>query len=110
MIVVVVAVVMWESPQRFPRAGGRVGKQFYRFPMLSTDRHFHGLLSCSTLFAPFQSASKAERFCSGLDDVGSILDPVQQRFAEPRIRKHCGPLGEGQVGCNDDRSEEHTSE
>jgi hypothetical protein len=22
---------------------GREGKQFHRFPMLSTDRHFHGL-------------------------------------------------------------------
>jgi len=43
MLVVVVAVVMWKSPQRFPRAVGRVGKQFHRFPMLSTDRHFHGL-------------------------------------------------------------------
>jgi len=43
MLVVFVAVVMWESPQRFPRVVGRVGKQFYRFPMLSTDRHFHGL-------------------------------------------------------------------
>jgi len=35
--------VMWESPQRFSRSGGRVGKQLHRFPMLSTDRHFHRL-------------------------------------------------------------------
>jgi hypothetical protein len=56
MIVVVVAVGMWESPQRFPRAGGRVGKQFYRFPMLSTDRHFHGLyVSPHNLFSVFCS-------------------------------------------------------
>src|SRR5450631_2364591 len=99
MPVVVVAVVMWESPQRFPRAGGRVGKQLYRFPMLSTDRHFHGLYfsqtTSSALFAPFQRASEAERFGSCLDDVGSVRDPVQQRLAEPRIRKHCRPLGEG---------------
>jgi hypothetical protein len=38
--------VMWESRQRFPRAGGRVGKRLYRFPMLSTARHFHGLWLC----------------------------------------------------------------
>jgi hypothetical protein len=43
MLVVVAAVVMWESPQRFPRAVVRVEKQFHRFSMLSTDRHFHGL-------------------------------------------------------------------
>ena len=77
MLVVVVAVVMWESPQRFPRAGGKVGKQFYRFPMLSTDRHFHGLRGCSTFFAPFQRPAEAEGFRSGFDDVGSIRDPVQ---------------------------------
>ena len=92
MLVVVEAVVMWESPQRFPRAVGRVGKQLYRFPMLSIDRHFHGLLSRSALFAPFQRASEAERFSSGFDDVGSIRDSIQQRFAEPRIRKHRCPL------------------
>ena len=107
MPVVVVAVVMWESPQRFPRAGERVGKQFYRFPMLSTDRHFHRLdpqrtisarwggtastgrhTSRSAFFAPFQRAPEAEGLGSGVDDVGSIRDPIQQRFAEPRIRKH----------------------
>jgi hypothetical protein len=44
MPVVVEAVGVWESPQRFPRAGGRVGKQLHRFPMLSTARHFHVLL------------------------------------------------------------------
>ena len=27
--------------KRFPRSVGRVGKQFYRFPMLSIDRRFH---------------------------------------------------------------------
>jgi hypothetical protein len=42
MSVVVVAVEVWESPQRFPRAGGRVEKQYHRFSMLSTARHFHG--------------------------------------------------------------------
>ena len=26
--------------ERFPRFVGRVGKQFYRFPMFSTNRHF----------------------------------------------------------------------
>jgi hypothetical protein len=26
--------------ERFPRFVGRVGKQFYRFPMLSINRHF----------------------------------------------------------------------
>ena len=32
MIVVVVAVVMWESPQGFPRGVGRVGGRLYGFP------------------------------------------------------------------------------
>ena len=95
------------------KAGGRVGKQFYRFPTLPTDRHFHGRgpqrtisarwggtastvhhTTSSALFAPFQRASEAERLCSGLDDVGPVRDPVQQRFAEPRIRKHGRPFGE----------------
>ena len=34
---VIVAVGMWESPERFPRAVGWVEKQFYRFSMHSTD-------------------------------------------------------------------------
>jgi hypothetical protein len=65
MPVAVEAVVMWESPQRFPRAVGRVGEQFYRFPMLSTDRHFHGLVFAraifeSAFFAPFQRSPETE--------------------------------------------------
>jgi hypothetical protein len=32
MIVVVVAVVMWESPQGFPRGVGRVESRLYGFP------------------------------------------------------------------------------
>jgi hypothetical protein len=32
MIVVVVAVVMWESPQGFPRCVGRVESRLYGFP------------------------------------------------------------------------------
>src|ERR1700761_1647738 len=32
MIVVAVAVVMWESPQGFPRGVGRVESRFYGFP------------------------------------------------------------------------------
>src|SRR5277367_2277975 len=32
MIVVAVAVVMWESPQGFPRGVGRVGSRLYGFP------------------------------------------------------------------------------
>jgi hypothetical protein len=64
MLVVVVAVVMWESPQRFPRAVGRVGKQFYRFPTLSTDRHFHRLVFCALDFS-------LSAFCSFLMFFGS---------------------------------------
>jgi hypothetical protein len=65
MPVVVVAVVMWESPQRFPRAGGRLGKQFYRFPNLSTGRHFHSLVFArpifqSAFFAPFQRSPETK--------------------------------------------------
>ena len=82
MPVVVGAVVMWESPQRFPRAGGRVGKR------LSFSHAFHsasfprpsgcGFKACrSMLFAPFKRAPEAEGFGSGFDDVGSIRDPVQ---------------------------------
>jgi hypothetical protein len=64
-LVVVVAVVMWKSPQRFPRAGGSEGKQFYRFPSLSTDRHFHCLVFgardfLSAFFAPFQRSPETK--------------------------------------------------
>ena len=102
MLVVVVAVLMWESPERFPRAGGRAGKQLYRFPMLSTGRHSHGLFFPRNAFCPFQRAQEAERLRSGLDDVGSIRNPIQQCLTEPRIRKHRCPFGELQVGCDDD--------
>ncbi len=34
--------------------------------------------------------------------MSSIRDPIQERFAEPRIRKHRRPLGKRQVGGDDD--------
>jgi hypothetical protein len=42
-----------------------VGKQFHRFPMLSTDRHFHGLVFAraifhSAFFAPFQRSPETK--------------------------------------------------
>jgi len=69
--------------------------------VISTALFFARAIFRSTLFAPFQRAPEAERFRSGLDDVGSICDPVQQRLAEPRIRKHCLPLGKRQVRSDD---------
>src|SRR3712207_9470313 len=69
---------------------------------------------------------------AGLEDVGAVGDAVEQGFAEPGVRDDLGPLGERQVGGQDDggffgalrdhleqelgadlgerRSEEHTSE
>jgi hypothetical protein len=47
----------------------------------------------SALFPPFQRAPEMEGFGSGVDNVGTIRDPVQQSFADPRIRKHGCPFG-----------------
>jgi len=41
--VVVAAVGMCEIAAAISKDGGKGGKPFHRFPMLSTDRHFHGL-------------------------------------------------------------------
>src|ERR1700739_3314550 len=57
---------MWESPERFPRAVGWVGKQFYRFSMHPTDRHFHRLF-------PIGRSSRGDR-CCGLVPVLLELD------------------------------------
>ena len=73
--------------------------------MLSTDRHFHGLLVCccfSSLLLSFESPPEAVGLSSGLEDVRSIRDSVQQRLAEARVRNYLRPLGERQVRCEDD--------
>src|SRR5437016_523340 len=40
--IVVGAVEMWESRQRFPRAVGNEGKPGFGFPRFPSARHFHG--------------------------------------------------------------------
>ena len=45
MIVVAVAVGMWESPQGYPRGVGSVESRLLGLSMLSIPRHFHGLFS-----------------------------------------------------------------
>lgn len=40
--VVVEAVGMCEIAAAISKDGGKRGKRFHRFPMLSSDRHFHG--------------------------------------------------------------------
>ena len=49
MIVVAVAVVMWESPQGFPRGVGRVESRFYGFPCFP-----HPGISMALLFPKIQ--------------------------------------------------------
>ncbi len=47
-----------------------------------------GLSASSSLLL----SAGVERFCSGLDDVCPVRDPVQQRLTEPRIWKHGHPF------------------
>ena len=71
--------------------------------MLSTGRHFHSLFPVCRFFSflGFGNRSpEAIRFRSCLQNVSTVRDPIQQGLAEPRIRNHLGPLGEGQVRCH----------
>jgi hypothetical protein len=94
---VVEAVGMWES-RRFcgiSKGGGKGGKPGFRLSMLSTGRHFHGLLVCccfSSFLLSCESPPEAIGFGSGLEDVRSVGDSVQQRLAETRVWNHLGPF------------------
>jgi hypothetical protein len=61
---------------------------------------------CSS--APLAAASKAvteaPRLRAGLDDVGAMGEPLDDRLGEPWIGEHLGPLAEGQVGGHDQRA------
>jgi hypothetical protein len=81
------------------KGGGKGWEACLWLSMLSTDRHFHGLLLCCfrSFLLAFQRATKAVGFCSSLQDVGAVSDPIQQRFAEPRVRNHLRPFGERKI-------------
>ena len=55
------------------------------------------------LLPSFHRAPEAIRLRAGFDDVRAVGDAVQQRLAQPRIRKHLRPLGKRQVGRHDQR-------
>ena len=91
MIVVVAAVGMWESPQRFPRAGEWVGKQFYRFPMLSTDRHFHGQYPERTISARWGgTASTGQTTTNSARDHQNEPDDQECEAVRVRLTKEAG--------------------
>jgi hypothetical protein len=62
MIVVAVAVVMWESPQAFPRGVGRVESRLYGFPCFP----YHGI---STAFG---LATIIDRVLGILTQIGAL--------------------------------------
>src|SRR3954467_13371355 len=62
---------------------------------LSTGRHFHSSFRLRRFlsFLSFgERPPEAIRFRSGLQNVSSIRDPIQQRLAEPCIRNHLSPF------------------
>lgn len=66
-----------------------------------------GFIECDPLpcgFAPafLHGPSEAIAVRAGLDDVGSVGDAVEQRFAEPGVRNHLSPFRKGQIGGQDD--------
>src|SRR3546814_1593482 len=61
-----------------------------------------GLLSRAVL--------EAEAVVSGLQDVAVVGEPIEGCGGHLRVTEHAGPLTEAEVGGDDDRSEEHTSE
>src|SRR5882757_2736028 len=89
---------MWESGQ--DSQGLWEGwKACFWLSMLSTDRHFHGLLLgrfCSFLL-PVESPTKAIRFGSGLQNMCAVSDAVEKRLAQPGIRNDLRPLRKWQI-------------
>lgn len=82
-----VGVVRFASPER---SGGGVNRRRNLAP------------SGSSFLLSFHGAAEAVGLASGLEDVGAIGDAVEQRFAEAGVGEDRGPLGEEQVGGDDD--------
>src|SRR4051794_4919874 len=105
--VVVEAVGMWESRWfcAISKGGGKGGKPGFGFPCFPRTGISTAYLS-AVAFPPFfcrsESPPEAVGLSSGLEDVRSIRDSVQQRLAEARVRNYLRPLGERQVRCEDD--------
>ncbi len=62
-----------------------------------------GSIECDPLpcgFAPafLHGPSEAIAVRPGFDDVCSVGDSIEQRFAEPGVRNHLSPFRKGQVG------------
>jgi hypothetical protein len=98
---------LWECGNReaISKGGGKGGKPDFGFPgfprtVISTAWPMSLQLGSFLLF--FRGSAEAIGFCARLQDVGSIGDSIQQRFAESRIRDDLRPLGKRQV-----RSQNH---
>lgn len=80
---VVEAVGMWESRERFPRAVGRVenlGLVFHSFHGPSFPR-LSGLMWFGSFLLLLRCAAEAIRFRTGLKNMSAIGDSIQQCFA-----------------------------
>jgi hypothetical protein len=53
-------------------------------------------------FTVLQSSAETLGFGAGFDDMSAIGDAIDERLAQPGVRNHLGPFGEGQVGGQDD--------
>ena len=92
---VVEAVGMWKSRSDF-QGRWEGWEAWVWLSMLSTDRHFHSLLGClwiiSSFLLPVHCAAESVRFRAGLKNVRSVRNPVQQGFAQSRVRDHLRPF------------------
>ena len=73
--------------------------------MLSADRHFHGLVLVgmfSSFLAFVDGSAETVGLGAGFQDVRSICDSIQQRFAQPCIRDNLRPFGKRQIRGHDD--------
>ena len=89
---------LWECGNReaISKGGGKGGKPDFGFPgfprtVISTAWPISLQLGSLLLF--FRGSAEAIGFCSRLQDVSSIGDSIQQRFAESRVRDDLRPLG-----------------
>ena len=71
---------------------------FHAFHGPSFPRLHLSVVGFASFLLPFERPPETIRFGAGFEDVRSIGDAVQQRFAEPGIWNHLRPFRERQVG------------
>jgi hypothetical protein len=89
---------LWECGNReaISKGGEKGGKPdfgFPGFPRTVISRAWPVSLRLGSLLLFFRGSAEAIGFCARLQDVSSIGDSIQQRFAESRVGDDLRPLG-----------------